>query len=466
MDMNVNTTSLPLFAENLVDKVLESVLCTSSRATPPCPATQSFSSSSSSLRSHASTRSFPTAVAATRSGTAREGTGSAVGEQQQQNNSTAKEYFLFPTAKFLGNLPDIMTEFIYFGPGPAKLPTEVLETMQKELLDLNGSHVSIMEMSHRSPEFNTVINSTIDKARKLLNIPENYKVLFLQGGGTGQFAAVPMNLIGRTGKADYICTGSWSSKALKEAQKYGEANMVHKKLEKYGSIPDPSSWCLNPEASYVYYCDNETVEGVEFQFVPETNGVPLVCDMSSNIFSRPVDISKFGLIYAGAQKNIGPAGVTLVIVREDLIGKALPITPTVLDYAVMAKENSLHNTPPCFAIYAVGLVFDWILQNGGVQEMERRAKQKAATIYNLIDGDYYTSAVDPNCQSHMNVPFRVKKDEGLEEKFLKEAKALGLLGLKGHRSVGGIRASIYNAITPEHVEKLGDFMKSFKENNP
>ncbi|ODN03223.1 putative phosphoserine aminotransferase [Orchesella cincta] len=459
-----STMSLPVFAENLVDKVLESVLCKSSRATPPCPATHYSSPSSSSSSLHASTRSDlqSTAVAATRSGTAREGTGSAA----QQNTSPAKDYFLFPTSKFLGNLPDIMTEFIYFGPGPAKLPKEVLETMQKELLDLNGSHVSIMEMSHRSPEFNTVINSTIDKARKLLNIPDNYKVLFLQGGGTGQFAAVPLNLIGRTGKADYICTGSWSSKALKEAQKYGEANMVHKKLDKYGSVPDPSSWCLNPEASYVYYCDNETVEGVEFQFVPETNGVPLVCDMSSNIFSRPIDISKFGLIYAGAQKNIGPAGVTIVIVREDLIGKALPITPTVLDYAVMAKENSLHNTPPCFAIYAVGLVFDWILQNGGVEEMQRRAIAKATTIYDLVDGDYYSSAVDATCRSHMNVPFRVKKDEALEEKFLKEAKALGLLGLKGHRSVGGIRASIYNAITPEHVEKLGEFMKSFKQNNP
>jgi phosphoserine aminotransferase len=359
-------------------------------------------------------------------------------------------------------------EYIYFGPGPAKLPRDVLEQTQAELLDYHGTHVSILEMSHRSPEFTAIVNQTAEKARKLLNIPPNYKILFMQGGGTGQFAAVAMNFIGRTGKADYFVTGSWSAKAFKEAGKYGKVRLVHEKIAKYGSVPAPSTWSLDPEASYVYYCMNETVEGVEFQYVPDTKGVPLVCDMSSNIFSRPIDVSKFALIYGGAQKNIGPAGVTIVIVREDLIGHALPITPSVFDYAVMAKENSLYNTPPCFAIYTMGLVFDWIIKNGGVEEMERRAIEKSTMIYNLIDSSsgYYSSVVDPSARSRMNVPFRVKKDEALEEKFLKEAKAAGLLGLKGHRSVGGIRASIYNAVLPEHVRKLEAFMKSFMSENP
>lgn len=360
-----------------------------------------------------------------------------------------------------------MTDFIYFGAGPAKLPREVLERTQRELLDHEGCHMSVLEMSHRSPEFTAIINSTVDKARKLLNIPSNYKVLFLQGGGTGQFAAVPLNLIGKTGKADYIVTGSWSAKAVKEAGKYGQANVVFPKLDKYGSIPDPSTWNLDPEASYVYYCANETVEGVEFQYIPETNGVPLVADMSSNIFSRPLDISKFGIVYAGAQKNIGPAGVTIVIIRDDLLDKALAITPTVFNYSVMAKENSLHNTPPCFAIYSVGLVFDWILENGGVEEMERRAIAKSDLLYNAIDNSngFYTSAVEPKSRSRMNVPYRVKKDEEVENKFLKEAKSQKFLGLKGHRSVGGIRASIYNAILPEHVQKLETFMQGFQANN-
>jgi len=277
-----------------------------------------------------------------------------------------------------------------------------------------------------------------------------------------------LNLIGRTGKADYIVTGSWSSKAAKEASKYGTVNVIHDKLSKYGSIPDPKTWKLNPDASYVYYCKNETVEGVEFQFIPETHGVPLVCDMSSNIFSRNFDVSKFGVIYGGAQKNIGPAGVTIVIVREDLLGHELPITPTVLNYAVMAKDNSLHNTPPCFAIYMVGLVFDWILKNGGVEEMEKWALEKSNMIYDAIDSSngYYTSAVDKSCRSRMNVPFRVNNSEDVESIFLKEAKSRGFLGLKGHRSVGGIRASIYNAVLPAHVKKLEAFMKEFMAAHP
>jgi len=277
-----------------------------------------------------------------------------------------------------------------------------------------------------------------------------------------------LNLIGKTGKADYIVTGSWSSKAQKEASKYGKINVVHPKITNYGTIPEPSTWNLDPEASYVYYCANETVEGVEFQYVPDIpNGIPLVCDMSSNFCSRPFDVSKFGLIYAGAQKNIGPAGVTIVIVREDLLGKALPICPTVFDYTIMAKDNSLHNTPPCFSIYNIGLVFDWVIEQGGVEEMERRAIEKSKMIYDVIDNSngFYSCAVEKKSRSRMNVPYRVKANEDVESKFLKEAKAAGLLSLKGHRSVGGIRASIYNAVLPEHVLRLEAFMKDFMAKN-
>jgi phosphoserine aminotransferase len=360
-----------------------------------------------------------------------------------------------------------MGEYILFGAGPAKLPKEVLKKVQDELLDFNGTRQSITEISHRSPEFTEVVNSSVAKAKKLLKIPDNYKVIFMQGGGTGQFAAVPMNLISKSGKADYIVTGSWSAKAAKEAAKYGKVNQVIPKLDKYNKIPEQSTWKLDPEASYVYYCANETVDGVEFQFIPDTKGVPLVCDMSSNIFSRPIDVSKFGIIYGGAQKNIGPSGVTIVIIREDLLGKALPITPSVLDYATIAKDNSLYNTPPSFGVYMVGLIFDWILNNGGVEEMERRAIEKANMLYNLIDSSngFYTNSVEKNCRSRMNVVFRIKNDEALENKFVKEAKELKLLGLKGHRSVGGIRASIYNAVLPQHVQELEKFMKAFMAKN-
>jgi len=355
-------------------------------------------------------------------------------------------------------------DYVLFGAGPAKLPREVLQKAQSELLDFAGTHSSIAEISHRSPEFLEVMNSTIAKAKQLLKVPDNYKILFMQGGGTGQFAAIPLNLMSRTGKADYVVTGTWSAKAIKEASKYGKVNMVVPKMESYGKVPNQLTWNLDPEASYVYYCANETVDGVEFQFIPETNGVPLVADMSSNIFSRPLDVSKFGIIYGGAQKNIGPSGVTIVIIREDLMGKALPYTPSILDYAIIAKDNSLYNTPPCFAVYTVGLVFDWILANGGVEEMERRAIEKSDTLYNAIDqsNGFYVNSVENQGRSRMNVVFRVKSDEELENKFVKEAKAAGLLGLKGHRSVGGIRASIFNAVLPEHVHRLTGFMEKFR----
>ncbi|XP_038560501.1 phosphoserine aminotransferase isoform X2 [Micropterus salmoides] len=314
---------------------------------------------------------------------------------------------------------------INFGAGPAKLSQTVLLQAQKELLNYGGTGISVLEMSHRSSDFSKILNKTESLLRELLNIPDNYKVMFLQGGGSGQFSAVPLNLIGLKEDrcADYLVTGTWSAKAAKEAEKYGKVNIVHPKLDSYTKIPNPSSWTLNPSASYVYYCCNETIHGVEYNFTPETNGVVLVSDMSSNFLSRPVDVSKFGLIFAGAQKNVGCAGVTVVIVREDLLGHALKECPIVLDYKVQAEMNSLYNTPPSFRC-----------------------------------------PVDVACRSRMNVPFRVGKKEGddaLEKKFLDGASKRGMISLKGHRSVGGIRASLYNAVTVEDTEALAAYMKEF-----
>jgi len=361
-----------------------------------------------------------------------------------------------------------LSEYIHFGAGPAKIPEEVLRRAQAEFLNYAGTHISINELSHRSPEFKHLMNSAIQKARKLLNVPDNYKILFMHGGGAGQTDTVPLNLIGKTGKADYIVTGTWSDKALKVAEKYGKINPVLPKMKKYETIPDPSTWNLDPNASYVYYCANETAEGVEFQYIPETNGVPLVADMSSNIFSRPIDISKFGVIFGCAQKNIGPAGVTIVIVRDDLIGNALPYTPLILDYATTSEYNSMYNTPPCFAIYIIDLVFDWVMENGGVEEMERRAIGKSNLLYDLIDSSngFYVNSVDKKCRSRMNITFRIKNgDDILESKFLTEAHAAGLLELKGYTSVGGIRASVYNAILPRHVRVLEKFLLEFMDKN-
>ncbi|XP_051279145.1 phosphoserine aminotransferase [Dicentrarchus labrax] len=359
---------------------------------------------------------------------------------------------------------------INFGAGPAKLPQSVLLQAQKELLDYNGTGISVLEMSHRSSDFNKILNKTEILLRELLNIPENYKVMFLQGGGSGQFSAVPLNLIGlkEDGCADYLVTGTWSAKAAKEAEKYGKVNIVHPKLDCYTKIPDSSTWTLNPSASYVYYCCNETVHGVEYNFIPETNGVVLVSDMSSNFLSRPVDVTKFGLIFAGAQKNVGCAGVTVVIVREDLIGHTLKECPIVLDYKVQAEMNSLYNTPPCFSIYIMGLVLEWIKNNGGSAAMETLNKQKSSMIYDIIDASngFYVCPVDEGCRSRMNVPFRVGKkegDEALEKKFLEGASKRGMISLKGHRSVGGIRASLYNAVTLEDAEALAAYMKEFQK---
>ncbi|KAK8387451.1 hypothetical protein O3P69_018186 [Scylla paramamosain] len=326
-------------------------------------------------------------------------------------------------------------EFSYFAPGPAKIPEEVLRRLQEELLCHKDTHISVLEATEKT-------------VRELLNVPSNYRVVFMQGGGTGQFAAVPLNLMARTGKADYFVTGSWSAKAAKEAAKYGQVTEVVPRGERYTGVPPTSTWTLDPQASYVYYCANETVEGVEFQSVPEVpEGVPLVCDMSSNFFTRPVDVSKFGVIYGGAQKNIGCAGVTLVIIREDLLGNPLPICPVVFDYTIMDKNKSLYNTPPTFPIHVMGEVLGWVRKEGGVQEMERRCLEKSSMIYSIVDtsGGFYSTVVEPGSRSRVNVVFR------------------GLLSLKGHRSVGGVRASLYNALTVKDARRLANFMVSFKE---
>ncbi|KOC69904.1 putative phosphoserine aminotransferase, partial [Habropoda laboriosa] len=339
----------------------------------------------------------------------------------------------------------------------------VLKDVQSELLAYSNTRVSILELSHRSNEFKNIVEDAQATLRDILNVPDNYKILFMQGGGTGIFAAVPLNMM-TTGTADYIVTGSWSAKAAKEAAKYGKVNMVLPKITKYTEIPDPSTWNLDSNASYVYYCANETVHGIEFNYIPETNGVPLVGDMSSNILSRPVDISKVRLIFAGAQKNIGPAGVTLVIVRDDVLGHAMKVCPTVLDFTVMAVDNSLHNTPPVFQIYVVGLVFKWIKEHGSVEGMEKLALVKSQMVYDVINESkgFYSCPVKSDARSRMNVPFRIgKDDEELEKEFLSGASARGMLQLKGHRSVGGIRVSLYNAITLDEVEILVEYMKWF-----
>ncbi|KAJ8005516.1 hypothetical protein DPEC_G00118770 [Dallia pectoralis] len=361
---------------------------------------------------------------------------------------------------------------INFGAGPAKLPQSVLCQAQKEFIDYNGIGISVLEMSHRSSDFSKIMNTTENLLRELLSIPDNYKVMFLQGGGSGQFSAVPLNLIGLKQDmcADYLVTGTWSSKAAKEAEKYGTVNVVHPKLESYTKIPDSSSWSLTAGASYVYYCYNETVHGVEYNFTPDTHGAVLVSDMSSNFLSRPVDVSKFGLIFAGAQKNVGCAGVTVVIVRDDLIGHALKDCPVVLDYKVQADNNSLYNTPPCFSIYIMCLVLNWIKNNGGVEAMETLSKKKSSLIYDIINSSngFYTCPVDIACRSRMNLPFRVGKkdgDEALEKKFLDGASKLGMISLQGHRSVGGIRVSLYNAVTVEDTMVLANYMTDFLKEN-
>lgn len=349
------------------------------------------------------------------------------------------------------------------------LPLEVLERANNELLSYAGLGMSVMEMSHRTPEFEEIIHSAEDSLRKLMNIPANYKVLFLQGGATTQFAAVPLNLLSEHKCADYIITGQFSKKASSEAKKYGDIAVAASSAGAtpiFSTIPETTRSNFRPDADYVHICYNNTIYGTKFHYIPDTGNIPLVADMSSFILSEPIDVSKFGLIYAGAQKNVAPAGLTIVIVRNDLIGNARQDTPAMLDYKIMAENDSMYNTPPCFAIYMAKLVFDWILSIGGLEEMKRRNERKASLLYDYLDAQtYYTSTVDKKCRSMMNVVF-VTGDSELDKKFCEEADKAGLKNLKGHRSVGGMRASIYNAMPYEGVEKLIEFMKQFAIENP
>ena len=357
-----------------------------------------------------------------------------------------------------------MTRVYNFSPGPAALPEPVLRQAAEEMLDWHGTGMSVMEMSHRGKAFMSIAAEAEADLRELLAIPEDYAVLFLQGGATMQFAAVPLNLMPSGGSADYVDTGHWSSRAIKEAKRYGKVRVIASSADKnYSYAPAQDAWQpVDPQAAYVHYTPNETIGGVEFHWVPETGGVPLVADMSSNILSRPIDVSKYGVIYAGAQKNIGPAGLTVVIVRKDLLGRARAETPTLLDWKVQAEAQSMSNTPPTYAIYIAGLVFKWIKAEGGLAEMERRNRAKAALLYELLDSsDFYRSPVRPEDRSIMNVPFTLA-DEALNEAFLQGARERGLVELKGHRSVGGMRASIYNAMPLEGVQRLVEYMREFE----
>lgn len=356
-------------------------------------------------------------------------------------------------------------ERIYnFSAGPAVLPREVLEQAREELVNWRGCGMSVMEMSHRGKEYMGIQAQTESDLRELMAIPPHYKVLFLQGGASSQFAMLPMNLLrGRT-VADYLNTGEWSKKAIKEAKKYCTVNVVASSEEgNFSYAPAQVDWKLNPDAAYVHYTPNETIGGVEIFWTPDTGDVPLVADMSSTILSRPMDVSKYGVIYAGAQKNIGPAGLTVVIVREDLLGQTLPGTPTMFDYKTHADNDSMYNTPPTYAIYIAGLVFKWLKDKGGLAAMERTNIAKSGILYDYLDStDFYNSPVAPENRSRMNIPFTLK-DAALDEAFLKGAKSRGLLQLKGHRSVGGMRASIYNAMPIEGVQALVEYMKDFEK---
>ncbi len=350
-----------------------------------------------------------------------------------------------------------------FSAGPAVLPHEVLQQAREELLDWHGSGMSVMEMSHRGKEYMSIQADAEKDLRELLAIPANYKVLFLQGGASQQFAMVPMNLLRGKKSADYVHTGEWSKKAISEAKKFGAVNVVTTGADKnFSYIPAFDTWQRDAEAAYLHYTPNETIGGVEFNWVPDTGAVPLVADMSSNILSRPVDVSKYGLIYAGAQKNVGPAGLTIVIVREDLIGQVVAGTPTMLDYKTHADNDSMYNTPPTYGIYIAGLVFQMLKRKGGLAAMEQTNIVKANLVYGAIDtsNGFYHCPVAQSDRSRMNIPFTLK-DAALDGDFLKQAGALGLLQLKGHRSVGGMRASIYNAMPVEGVQALVSFMNEF-----
>ena len=353
-----------------------------------------------------------------------------------------------------------------FSAGPATLPVEVLEIAQKELLDYRTSGMSIMEISHRSAEFSDVLERAEANLRSLMKIPSNYKVLFLQGGASSQFAMVPLNLFRNSNKADYINTGNWSKKAIAEGKRYGEVKVIASSEDKiFSYIPEIRSEMFNPDADYVHITTNNTIYGTVFNDVPDTGDVPLAADMSSNILGQEYEVSKFGIIYAGAQKNIGPAGMAVVILREDLIGRAKEFTPAMYNYQTHVEAGSRYNTPPCFAIYIAGLVFEWLLKLGGVSAIEKINREKASLLYDFIDNSkLFNATVDPSYRSIMNIPFILPTEE-LNQKFIKEAEQAGLKTLKGHRSVGGMRASIYNAMPRDGVVTLVDFMKKFEKEN-
>ena len=361
-----------------------------------------------------------------------------------------------------------MNRVYNFSAGPSMLPLSVLEKAASEMVCYGESGMSVMEMSHRSPDYEVIIADAEKMLRSIMQIPDNYKVLFLQGGASTQFSAVPMNLIGRTGKADYIVSGQFSGKAFKEAQKmgYDVKCVATSKEDNFDHIPVVKKEDFRPDASYVHICFNNTIYGTKYGYIPDTGDIPLVADMSSCIISEPVDVSKFGVIYAGAQKNMAPAGMTLVIVREDLLEYADPKMPTMLEWKTMAENDSMYNTPPCYTIYVAKLVYEWIISIGGLEKMKEMNEKKAAYLYDYLDSqDYYIAPVKKDSRSMMNVTF-VTGDADLDKKFASEAGKAGLKNLKGHRSVGGMRASIYNAMPYEGVVALVDFMKEFAKNNP
>ncbi len=362
-----------------------------------------------------------------------------------------------------------MSERIFnFSAGPAVLPEPVLKQAQRDLFALPGVGMSVLEISHRSAAFEQIIAEAEADLRKLVGIPDNYKVLFLQGGASLQFSVIPMNLLPKGASADYVLTGSWGQAAIKEAKKLGTVREAATTADtNFNRLPNSDEIKLDPNAAYVHYTSNETIFGVEFQEDMNFGGAPLVCDMSSDFISRPIDVNKYGLIYAGAQKNAGPAGATIVIIREDLLERVPENLPATLDYKNLVKNGSMYNTPPCFAIYICGLVFKWALNDiGGLEKVQAMNHEKAAILYKAIDAsdNYYRGHAEADCRSLMNVTFRLPSED-LEKKFIKEATAAGLDGLKGHRSVGGLRASIYNAFPKAGVEKLVEFMADFQKNN-
>ena len=360
-----------------------------------------------------------------------------------------------------------MARVYNFSAGPSMLPLEVLEEAAAEMLDFGGSGQSVMEMSHRSKEYQAIIDETEANLRKLMNIPDNYKVLFLQGGASSQFAMLPLNLLNKSGKADFVVTGQWAKKAYKEAARYGEANVVASSEDKtFSYIPKLDPATFTKDADYFHICMNNTIYGTKFNELPDTGDVPLVADISSCMLSEPVDVKKFGVLYGGAQKNVAPAGLTIVIIREDLIGNAKDFTPTMFNYETHSENGSMFNTPPCYTIYIAGKVIKWIINKfGSLEAMKEYNEKKAAILYNFLDNsEMFKGTVAAEDRSLMNVPF-VTGDTDLDAKFVAEAKAAGFVNLKGHRSVGGMRASIYNAMPIEGVEKLVEFMAEFEKNN-